>query len=167
VTDALKVVSRTLQCYGYSLHSIGYSPRGVKSSLHWELSEWWLLFFLTVYYHEIILHSVSTSTWPDPQVLVIYIIKINVSRIWHEYKLFGVHNLQWLSTIVCFINWAILVQSYVIVNFNLEHIPHCSLYPPFCVHGQNQLQRVEIHCVYILYYMLFVALHLHRKTNEL
>jgi len=45
VTDALKVVSHTLQCYGYPLHSVGCSPRGVKSSLHWELSEWWLLFF--------------------------------------------------------------------------------------------------------------------------
>ena len=38
------VVSLTLQSNGYSLQSVGYSPWGVKSSLHWELSECWLLF---------------------------------------------------------------------------------------------------------------------------
>ena len=30
--------------YTGNSQSVGYSPWGVKSSLHWELSEWWLLF---------------------------------------------------------------------------------------------------------------------------
>ena len=37
-------MSLTLQSNSYSLQSVGYSPWDVKSSLHWELSEWWLLY---------------------------------------------------------------------------------------------------------------------------
>ena len=45
------MVSLTLQSNGYSLQSVGYSPWGVKSSLHWELSEWWLLFIFNSVEH--------------------------------------------------------------------------------------------------------------------
>ena len=59
-------MSLTLQSNGYSLQSVGYSPWGVKSSLHWELSEWWLLFIF------------NSGLYSGVRVLVSTLIYLNV-----------------------------------------------------------------------------------------